>query len=156
MNLFYFISMKHELRIMVFGLLFMILASLFMIHPAYARDCNDPAEIAKFGPCPSGLAEIEQVFANVISVIVGLGFVAMLVWLIMAGFKYLTSGGEPKAVQSAHQTATWALLGVVFMAIAWLILQLIHTFTGIDVTIFNFKVLCGIPVDLLKFCTPKP
>lgn len=93
------------------------------------------------GPDAAGLDQIEQVVANVISVMVGLGFIAMLVMLIMAGIKYLTSAGEPKAVQSAHNTVTWALLGVVFMAIAWLILQLIKVFTGIDVTIFNIKVL---------------
>ncbi len=107
------------------------------------------------GPPAAGLKEIEDVFKNVISVIVGLGFIAMLVMLIMAGIKYLTSGGEPKAIQAAHNTVTWALLGVVFMAIAWLILQLIRAFTGIDVTIFDIKALCGIPGDLLKFCT-KP
>lgn len=94
-----------------------------------------------FGPDPAGLNEIEQVFASLISVIVGLGFVVLLVMLIWAGIKYLTSGGEPKAIQSAHQTVSWALLGIVFMAIAWLILQLIHVFTGIDVTIFNIRVL---------------
>ncbi len=106
-------------------------------------------------PPAAGLDQIEQVFSNVISVVVGLGFVAMLVMLIMAGIKYLTSGGEPKSIAAAHQTVTWALLGVVFMAIAWLILLLIKAFTGIDVTIFNAKILCGIPGDLLKFCT-KP
>ncbi len=92
-------------------------------------------------PNAAGLQQIEDIFGNLVSVIVGLGFVAMLVMLIMAGIKYLISGGEPKAVQAAHNTVTWALLGVVFMAIAWLILQLIHVFTGIDVTIFNIKVL---------------
>ena len=93
------------------------------------------------GPPPAGLKEIEDVFKNVVSVVVGLGFIALLVMLIWAGFKYLTSGGEPKAIQSAHQTVTWALLGVVFMAVAWIVLQLIKAFTGIDVTIFNIKVL---------------
>ncbi len=56
------------------------------------------------GPDPAGLTEIESIFGNVISVMVGLGFIAMLILLIMAGFKYLTSGGEPKAIQSAHHT----------------------------------------------------
>jgi len=93
------------------------------------------------GPDPAGLNEIEKVFTNFISVAVLLGFVALLVLLITAGIKYLTSRGEPKAIQSAHQTVTWALLGVVFMATAWIILQFIHVFTGIDVTIFNIKVL---------------
>lgn len=94
-------------------------------------------------PDAAGLQQIEDVFKNVISVVVGLGFVAMLVMIVMAGIKYLTSGGEPKALEAAHQTLTWALLGIFFMAIAWLILQLIRAFTGIDVTIFNFKILCG-------------
>lgn len=93
------------------------------------------------GPDAAGLTQFEGVFTNFISVIVGLGFIILVVMIVLAGFKYLTSGGEPKAVQQAHQTVTWALLGIVFMAIAWIILQLIHTFTGIDVTKFNIKVL---------------
>jgi hypothetical protein len=93
------------------------------------------------GDCPAGLQQIEGVFTNVISVVVGLGFIVLLIMLIWAGFKYLTSGGEPKAVQAAHQTVTWALLGIVFMAISWLVLQLIHAFTGIDVINFNIQVL---------------
>lgn len=94
-----------------------------------------------FGPSPAGLDQIEELFRNIISVVVGLGFMALLILLVSAGIKYLTSGGEPKAVQSAHQTVTWALLGVVFMAIAWIVLQLIKVFTGIDVTVFNIKIL---------------
>lgn len=105
------------------------------------------------GPAPAGLAEIEQVFGNIISVVVGLGFIALLVMLIWAGFKYLTSGGEPKAIQSANLTATWAILGVFFLAVAWLILQLIAGFTGINVTTFNIQSLCGVNS---QFCSPNP
>ena len=91
------------------------------------------------GPPPAGLDQLEDLFSNFISVVVGVGFIGLLVMLVTAGIKYLTSGGEPKAISSAHQTVTWALLGVVFMAVAWIILQLIKVFTGIDVTIFNIK-----------------
>ncbi|MBI2018222.1 hypothetical protein HYS96_00810 [Candidatus Daviesbacteria bacterium] len=96
------------------------------------------------GPDAAGLDQIEQVFTSVISVMVGLGFVALLVLLVLAGFKYLTSGGEQKAVQQAHLTVTWALLGILFMAIAWLLLQLIENFTGIKVTTFDIKSLCEV------------
>lgn len=106
------------------------------------------------GPDPAGLTEIEQVFKNIISVVVGLAFIATLVVLIWAGFKYLTSGGEPKAVQAAHHTVTWALLGIFFLAIAWLILQLIENFTGIKVTVFDIKTLCTIGGT--DFCSPPP
>ena len=145
-----------ELRIMVF-VLSIILASLFIIHPVYAvcdaAEMNKPVD-QRSADCPAGLDQFEAIVGNVISVIVGLGFIAMLVMVIMAGIKYLTSGGEPKAIQSAHQTLAWALLGLLFFALAWIILQLIHAFTGIDVTVFDIKTLCklaGDP-DPLKFC----
>lgn len=125
---------------------------------AYAKDpspCTlDPTNqkyidyVAKYGPCPAGLDEIAELVGNIISMVVGLSFIAMLVLLIWAGIKYLTSGGEPKAVQTAHQIVTWALLGILFMAIAWLILQLVAGFTGINnLTIFNIKTLCVDPKD---------
>lgn len=96
------------------------------------------------GPDPAGLDQFEQVFSSVISVIVGLGFMVLVVVLVFAGFKYLISGGEPKAIQAAHQTATWALLGIIFMAVAWIILQLIENFTGVKVTVFDIKTLCNL------------
>lgn len=158
--------MKYELRIMVFALiaLFITHNSLFVIHPAYADSiptpppCVDKDSIKKgFGPCPAGLTEIEKTVGNIISVAVYLGFIAMLVLIVIAGFKYLTSGGEPKAIQSAHYTVTWALLGLAFFAIAWIILQLLQGFTGIPVTSFNIKSLCVGPMSTLQFCpTPPP
>lgn len=100
----------------------------------------------------AGLTQIEEVFTNVISVVVGLGFIASLIMLIFAGFKYLTSGGEPKAVQAAHHTFTWALLGILFLAVAWLVLKLIFAFTGVDVTLFNIRALCDAAGDPGKWC----
>lgn len=146
--------MKHELRIMVI-VFSIILTALFLIHPVYAA-C-DAAELAKpvdqrSADCPAGLDQFEAIVGNIISVIVGLGFIATLVFVLMTGIKYITSGGEPKAVQSAHQTLTWALLGLLFMALAWIILLLIESFTGIRVTIFDLKTLCGGPA--LSFCKP--
>lgn len=109
---------------------------LSLFSPAYAA-CNPGIA----GDCPAGLKELEDLFSNIISVIVSLGFLVMFIMLIRAGIKYLTSGGDPKSISAAHQTVTWALLGIVFMAVAWLILQLIKEFTGINVTLFNLKVL---------------
>lgn len=105
------------------------------------------------GPPPAGLTEIEDIFSQFITVVVGLAFVALLVLLLWAGVKYITSGGEPKAVQAAHLIVTWALLGILFLAIAWLILQLIGAFTGVHVTVFDVRTLCGATG---QFCSPSP
>lgn len=93
------------------------------------------------GPSPAGIPQLENLFISIVFAAVGLGFIAMFAFLVWAGFKYLTSGGEPKAIHSAHQTLTWALLGVIFLAVAWLVLQLIAVFTGINVTFFNLRTL---------------
>ncbi len=142
-------------------LLLFTLILAFFVSPAYAANpvpspCpSDAASIAKYGPCPAGLNEIEGTVGNVLSVVVGLGFIAMLMVLLVAGFKYLTSGGEPKALQAAHYTLSWAILGVLFMAVAWIILQLIAGFTNQPVTVFNMKALCGDSTNW--FCGPfKP
>lgn len=136
----------------VLALISFITYHLSFINPAYAA-CNpdDP----NFGPCPTGLDGIANMVGNILTVIVGLGFTAMLVLFIWAGIKYITSGGEPKAIQAAHQIVTWAFLGILFMALAWVILQLIAAFTGInDLTIFNIKALCGDLEKDFPFCQP--
>ncbi len=101
---------------------------------------------------PAGLTQIEEMVGRVINLFVGLSFIALVVMLVWAGIKFLTSGGEPKSIQSASQTVTWALLGMLFLVIVWLVLQLVANFTGIDVLKgFNIKVFCGTPDATGKF-----
>ena len=104
---------------------------------------------------PAGLTELENLFNRIISISVGLAFIALIAVLVFAGIKFITSGGEAKALQSTSLTVTWALLGILFLAIAWLVLLLIQNFTGINVTLFDLKTqeLCGIAVGgILPWC----
>ena len=114
-----------------------------------------PTTLGNFGPDAAGLTQIEAVFSRVISLFVGGAFVALFVVLVWAGIKFLTSGGDPKALQAAGQAVTWALLGILFLAIAWLVLQLIAAFTGIDaLKTFDVGKLC-LPGTDLGTCVPK-
>lgn len=85
---------------------------------------------------PAGVSQLQNLFERIIQLVVGGAFIVLVVVLIMAGIKFLTSGGEPKAIQSASMTVTWALLGILFLGLAWLILRLIEAFTGVPVTKF--------------------
>lgn len=123
-----------------FFLIVFLVAIPQTLNPTYAQTPPPPIPL---GPPPAGLDDIEALFRRVIQVIVGLAFIALLVVLIISGIKFLTSGGEPKAVQSARDGVTWALLGILFLIIAWLVLQLISAFTGVeDLKKFNVKALC--------------
>lgn len=57
--------------------------------------------------------------------------------MIFAGIKYMNAGGDPKAVQSAQQTMTWAIVGILLLSVAWLLLIIIEQFTGAQVTQFG-------------------
>lgn len=88
------------------------------------------------GPEPAGVVQLQQIITRIINLAIAGAFIAVLIMLIVAGIKFLTSGGESKPIQSASQTITWALLGIIFLALAWLILKLISAFTGVDLTRF--------------------
>ena len=61
---------------------------------------------------------------NVLSMIVG---VVSVVMIIVGGFKFVTSGGDPAATKSAKNTILYAVVGLIVVAVAqsivWFVLQ---------------------------------
>lgn len=95
------------------------------------------------GADAAGLPDLEKLFTQIISISVGFAFIALVLVLVYGGIRFLTSGGDPKALKAGSDTFTWALLGALFLVIAWLILQLIEAFTGVKVTVFDIKAVCN-------------
>lgn len=86
---------------------------------------------------PNRLCDLVDIFGNAIGIVVAIAGIVLFVMLVLGGFKYLTSGGDPKGIEQARGTLTYAIAGVALLAIAWLILLFIKTFTGVEVTVFN-------------------
>lgn len=84
------------------------------------------------------LRGLEGVFESFISIALGLAAIALFIMLIIGGYKYITSGGNPKNIESAKGTLTSAILGIVLIASAYLILRFIGVLTG--AAIGNFRV----------------
>jgi hypothetical protein len=87
------------------------------------------------------LQGFEGVFENIVTIVLGFGGIILFIMLIMGGFRFITAGGDPKAIESAKKTLTYAIGGIVLIALSFLILEFIHTFTGVDVT--QFKIFQG-------------
>lgn len=64
--------------------------------------------------------------------------IAFFAMLLFGGFKFVTSGGDPKNVASARATLTYAVIGIILVVVSWLILQLIGQITGTNITEVNF------------------
>ncbi|MCL4353721.1 pilin [Patescibacteria group bacterium] len=74
---------------------------------------------------------VKAVFYNVINYAFVFAGVAALVFVILSGIKFLTSGGDPKQVEGARQTMTYAIIGLVIILLSSAILNLIAGITGV-------------------------
>lgn len=81
---------------------------------------------------PSKLNDLEPLFERVVSIILGFASIVFFVMLVIGGFKYITAGDDPKAAESAKKTITYAVGGVVLLALAYLIIRFIALFTGFE------------------------
>ena len=67
------------------------------------------------GDSGSMVQKAVRVAINILSVVAG---VAAVIMIIVAGLKYITSGGDPSQVGSAKNTLIYAVVGIVVVAIA--------------------------------------
>lgn len=89
---------------------------------------------------PSGAATIGNLgclFGRIVSYALGFAGIVLFVLLLIGGFRFITSGGDPKAIEGARKTLTSAIIGLVIILVSYLILILITNITGVDVTKFN-------------------
>lgn len=83
------------------------------------------------------IADLGGIFTNIVQDLVGFAGIALFIMLLVGGFRYITAGGDPKAVDAAQKTITYAIMGLVLILASYLILVLIKLITGVDVTTFK-------------------
>ena len=67
------------------------------------------------------------------------GIVAVIL-IIYSGIKFILSGGDPKQVEGARKTMTYAIIGFIVILLSFAILNLISTITGVDcIKFFGFQ-----------------
>jgi hypothetical protein len=84
------------------------------------------------------ISDLGGLFSRIVSLVLGFAGIVLFILLIVGGFRFITSGGDPKAVDAAKKTLTYAIGGLIVILVSYLILVLIKTITGVDV--LNFSV----------------
>lgn len=99
-----------------------------------------PVQAQWSGDCVvDGVATLQGIsclFQNVLTIFLRLLGLALFIMVIIGGFKMLTSGGDPKGMESGKQTLTMAIGGLVAALLIWFLLVLIEQITGVQVTQF--------------------
>lgn len=75
---------------------------------------------------------LQCLLGNVFTIIISLIGLAAFVMFVIAAFRYLTSGGNTKGTETARNTMTFAVIGIVVALSGFIVLNLLATFTGLD------------------------
>ena len=78
-------------------------------------------------PRIDGLVDI---FKNVMELVFPLGGLVAVMMIVYGGYMWMIAGGDPNKTKQAQGTLTWAILGLVFLAVFGLLLDLVFDFLG--------------------------
>lgn len=79
-----------------------------------------------------GFENLGAIVSKFLPYILGIAGLVLLLFLVMAGFQYLTSGGDPKATQSAQEKMTSAVVGFILLFTAYWLFQILGILMGLD------------------------
>ena len=76
---------------------------------------------------PCDMCDLVGLANNIISFAIYLAVIVATIMFIVAGLKYVTAGGDPSKISSAHKIFRNVFIGLVLVLTAWLIIELIMT-----------------------------
>ncbi|MDO8621007.1 MAG: pilin [Candidatus Levybacteria bacterium] len=74
---------------------------------------------------------IPYLFENVVTAAFLFAGIIALIFIILSGIKFLMSGGDPKQLEGAKNTLTYAILGFILILLSFAILNFISGITGV-------------------------
>lgn len=89
-----------------------------------------------------GVATIQGIgcmLANIMSVVLTLLGISGFIMVIYAAFNMMIMGGNSQTVEKSKNTITMAIVGIILALSSFIIINLISSFTGVDL-IKNFSV----------------
>ena len=88
---------------------------------------------------PATLQQIECIVGKAVGTLIPIAGLLFFLMLLFGGFKYITSGGDPKAVAAAHATLTYAAIGLTLAALSYMFLVLMFYLSG-NIDVLNFQI----------------
>ena len=88
----------------------------------------------KFAPTGSGTF-VSTLVGLIIPIALGIGGMLTVVFIIISGIQFITSGGDPKGAAAAKDRLVYAIIGFIVLALAFAVLQIIdRLFLGTVIT----------------------
>ena len=86
---------------------------------------------------------VPALVANFIFSAVLLAAGVVVIFIIIGGYKYMTSGGDPKQLEGARKTITYAIIGMLIVFFSLFFLNILKQVLGIEcLNFFNLYAAC--------------
>ena len=97
-------------------------ATLAMSPVGALADIADECPDNLGGVCDNNLTGMITLISNTVLLLVG---VVAVLFLIIGGFQYIASGGNPEQVNKAKNTIFYAIIGIVVALLAYVVVQFV-------------------------------
>lgn len=77
------------------------------------------------GACNTPSKSLETIIKNILNFLSAIIGIVAVIMVMVAGFKYITAGGDSGNVSSAKSTLTYAIVGLIIVAMAQFITQFV-------------------------------
>ena len=81
----------------------------------------------------SPIQNIVRVIQSAIRFILLIAFILAFIFLIIGGIRWITAGGDEKAVAGARGMITGALIGLVIVLVAYALIRTVEIFFGVNI-----------------------
>lgn len=94
---------------------------------ALAVDPNTVPDAAIINANP----DIKRIIVNVVNIILGFAGALAVLFIIIGGIRYMTSTGNPDAIEGAKKTLLFSIAGLLIIVLSLVIINLVINFSGV-------------------------
>lgn len=116
---------------LIFTILFLLFTFYFPLSPALGFSITQPPNSGVRSEGDIGVI-VSMVLSNILAIIFIIAAIVVIFMIIWGAFEWITSGGDKEAVGKARKRITTSLLGLVFLALAYLIAYNVGQLINID------------------------
>lgn len=109
--------------------------SVFAIAKTAVSICPENSQFNKL--CETSAEKLPNYIGSVLSIILAVAVLIAVFFLIWGGIKWILSGGDKSAVESARNHIVAAIIGLIIALLAFFIVQIVGRLFGIDLLHFD-------------------